>query len=119
MIIFSQAVWRSWTTPSLRWHRQRVLHQRPHFVVLRAIGYGSVPQQDSTRVGIDNEDLVIGCIEQYGIRSFMAHALERQQLCPQRRRRSREHPLQRAGVPIIQEAYEALQAVRLLPVVAR
>jgi len=78
----------------------------------------AVAQQHAARVGVHDEDGMIAGIEQDGIGSFGADAVEFQQLCSKLSGRLGEHARERAGILAVEESDEGLEIARFLAEVA-
>src|ERR1051325_7864515 len=78
----------------------------------------AVPQQNATCVCVHHKYRMIAGVEQNGVGSFRANAVELQQLCSKLCRRLSKHAGERTGVVAIEERDECLEIPRFLAEVA-
>src|SRR5665811_2443860 len=94
--------------------RQRLLEQRPNFLVIRLRRQNTVPIQDATRVGVHNEDGMIPGVEQDRVCGFGADTVQAEQFLAKLAGRSREQMIQRAAICRVEEGNERFEPLRFL-----
>lgn len=94
--------------------RDRSLEHRPNLLITCRRSYRSVPLEDSSRICVHHEHLVLARIKQHRIRGLRANPVQPQKFPAKLRRRTFEHPLQRSPVELVHVPDEGFQPPRLL-----